>query len=280
MRIAVGVHGRSPCRQRRGAHAAKMAADTEERERRHVDERLIEELAPHGRLRAGLNMSNFLLVTGGTAGGEPEGVSPDIARAVADALGVPLELVPFDGPGDVADAAGSDVWDIANIAAEPERAKHIDFSPAYCEIQATCLLPAGSPYGSFAELDEPGIRIAVKARSAYDLWLTEHLRHATLVREPSIDDSYERFVADGLEALAGLRPKLVDQHATLPGSVLLDESFTAVQQSIGCRAGRPAAAAFLRAFVERAIASGTVRSLIEKHGVEGRLSVPEATAPY
>ena len=253
-----------------------MAAGTG-RERRHVDERVIEELAPHGRLRAGLNTSNFLLVTGETPDGEPAGVSPDIARAVADALGVPLELVPFDGPGDVADAADDDVWDIANIAAEPERAKRIRFSPAYCEIQATCLLPEGTPYGSFAELDAPGVRIAVKARSAYDLWLSEHLRHATLVREPSIDGSYDRFVADGLEALAGLRPKLVDQHASLPGSVLLDESFAAVQQSIGCREGRPAAAAFLHAFVEGVIASGTVRALLVEHGVEGRLSVPGAS---
>jgi len=243
-----------------------------------VDERLIEELAPHGRLRAGLNMSNFLLVTGEAAGGEPEGVSPDMARAIADELGVPLELVPFDGPGDVADAATSDVWDIANIAADPERAKHISFSPAYCEIQATCLLPAGSPHGSFAELDAPGTRIAVKARSAYDLWLTEHLRHATLVREPSIDDSYRRFVDDGLEALAGLRPKLVDQQSSLPGSVLLEESFTAVRQSIGCRARRPAAATFLRAFVERSIASGAVHASIVRHGVEGRLSVPDVRA--
>ncbi len=239
-----------------------------------MDERVIEELAPHGRLRAGLNMSNFLLVTGETADGQPDGTSPDIARAVADELGVPLELVRFDGPGDVADAADADVWDIANIGAEPERAKRIAFSPAWCEIQATCLLPAGSPYRAFAELDAPGVRIAVKARSAYDLWLTEHLRHATLVREPSIDDSYDRFVADGLEALAGLRPKLVDQHASLPGSMLLEESFTAVQQSIGCRTGRPAAAAFLREFVERSVRSGFVRSLFVRHGVEGRLSVP------
>jgi len=82
------------------------------------------ELAPTGVLRAGINMSNFLLVTGKTPGGDPEGVSPDMARAVADRLGVPLELVPFKTPGELADAAVDDLWDIGNIGAEPEREDH------------------------------------------------------------------------------------------------------------------------------------------------------------
>ena len=237
---------------------------------------VVAELAPSGVLRAGINLSNFLLVNGETADGEPDGVSPGIARAIARALGVPCAPLTFPGPGEAADAADDDVWDIVNIAAERERAQSIEFSPAYCEIQATCLLPAGSALRSFAEVDAPGNRIAVKARSAYDLWLTENLEHATLSRAPSIDASFELFVDEGLEALAGLRPKLLEQRDALPGAVLLEESFTAVQQSIGCRRGRPAAAAWLAGFVRHAIASGLVAALIAEHGVEGRLAVPVA----
>ena len=240
---------------------------------------IVNELAPTGVLRVGINMSNFLLVTGETASGEPDGVSPNMARAIAKELGVDVTFIRFPRPGELADAAGDDVWDIGNIAAEPERAKVITFSPAYCEIQATYLLPPNSSIQSVADVDKPDIRIAVASRAAYDLWLTDNIRHATLQRAPSLDASFELFVDEGLDVLAGLRPKLVEDQKKLPGSRILDESFTAVQQSIGCRPGRENAAAYLRDFVERSKANGFVASLIEKHGVEGRLSVaPPATS--
>ncbi len=238
-----------------------------------MNQQLLDQLAPTGVLRVGLNMANFLLITGSTDTGEPDGVSPAMARALAKKLGVEVSLVPFDGPGEVADAAGDDVWDIANIAAEPERAKSIDFSPAYCEIQATYLLPPGSLLQSVEEIDASGHRIAVKERAAYELWLTDHLQNATLVMAPSIDASYELFVEQSLDALAGLRPKLIEQQKLLPGSRLLEASFTAVQQSIGCRPGRPEAAAFIQSFVTESVAGGLVETLIDEYGVTGRLSV-------
>ena len=80
-------------------------------------EQIRAELAPTGVLRAGINMSNFLLVTGTTPQGDPDGVSPDIAREIAARLGVPLELVQFKSPGELADAAVEDRWDIGNIGA-------------------------------------------------------------------------------------------------------------------------------------------------------------------
>ncbi|MCA3380011.1 MAG: ABC transporter substrate-binding protein, partial [Roseomonas sp.] len=51
------------------------------------------ELAPTGVLRAGINMGNFLLVTSRAENGDPAGVSPSMARAIADALGVPVHYV-------------------------------------------------------------------------------------------------------------------------------------------------------------------------------------------
>lgn len=234
---------------------------------------LLTEIAPTGVLRAAINMSNFLLVTGETESGEPDGVSPDIARTIAKQLGVKCQLIPYQGPGELADAIADSAWDIGNIAAEPERARTINFSPAYCEIQATYLLPADSPIEKIDQVDKSANRIAVKARAAYDLWLTDNIRHATLVRVPTIDESFEIFVRDKLEVLAGLRPKLLEQQKMLPGSRVLDDSFTAVCQSIGCQPGKKVAASFLKQFVEQSISNGLIESLIEKHGVVGRLSV-------
>src|SRR5690348_2245390 len=152
-------------------------------------------------------MSNFLLVTGRTIQGDPAGVAPDMARGIADRLGVAVRYVPFPSPGALADAADSGVWDIGLIGAEPQRAEKIAFSPPYVEIEATYLVPAGSRVRDIVDVDAPGMRIASMARSAYDLWLERNIRHATLVRASTLDASFERFVSDKLDALAGLRSR-------------------------------------------------------------------------
>lgn len=234
-----------------------------------VDERVVADLAPQGVLRAGINLSNFLLVRGCSASGEPEGVSPDLARAIADRLGLALRYVTYPQPGALAAAAASDAWDIGLIAAEPARARTIAFSPAYVEIESTYLVPAGSPLETIADVDRPGIRIAVSAGSAYDLWLSRHVAHAELVRADGIEASFQAFEAGKLEALAGLRPRLIQDVERLPGARIMAGRFTAVQQAVGTPSGREAGAAFLRDFVEEAKRSGLVAELIRRHGACG-----------
>jgi polar amino acid transport system substrate-binding protein len=237
---------------------------------------IIAQLAPTGVLRAGINLSNFLLVTSRAADGTPQGVAPDMARAVADRLGVPIAYVPYPRPGELADAAGSGAWDIGLIGAEPQRAEKIAFSPAYAEIEATYLVPAGSPIATLADADRPGLRIAVAERAAYDLWLERNIRHATLLRAPSIQGSFDLFQAEKLDALAGLRPRLIADQAALPGSRILDGRFMAVQQAIGTARANEAAAAWLHGFVEDAKASGLVAELIARHKVQGLSVAPAA----
>jgi polar amino acid transport system substrate-binding protein len=232
------------------------------------------ELAPAGTLRAGINVQNFLLVTGKTESGDPAGVAPDMAAEIARRLGVPMKLVPFKSPGELADAAEANAWDIGLIGAEPQRAEKITFSPAYVEIEATYLVPADSPLRSIADVDRKGVRIAVMGRAAYGLWLERNIKNAGLVRADSLASAAEQFVRDKLEALAGLRPALISDAAKVPGGRILDGRFMAVQQAIGTQRKNAAAAAFLRDFIEEAKASGFVASLIEKHKVRGLTVAP------
>lgn len=231
------------------------------------------ELAPTGVLRAGINLANFLLVTGREDNGDPQGVSPDMAREIANRLGVDIKYVGFDSPGALADDAGNNVWDIGLIGAEPARAEVIDFTAAYVEIEATYLVPAGSPLKTVADVDQKGVRIAVAARSAYDLWLERNIKNAELVRTTGLDASMELFVNEKLDALAGLRPRLLTDVTSLPGATILDGQFTAVQQAIGTPRGNKAALEFLIKFVEEAKANGFVAKLLDRHDVVGRLSV-------
>jgi polar amino acid transport system substrate-binding protein len=237
---------------------------------------IVAELAPTGVLRAAINLSNFLLVTGRSAAGDPEGVAPNMAREVASRLGVPVRYVPFKTPGELADAAASGVWDIGLLGAEPQRAEAIAFTPAYCEIEATYLVPSGSPLRSIAAVDAVGVRIAVTARTAYGLWLDRNIRHAALVRAETLDSALQQFERDKLDALAGLKPRLLADLEKLPGTRLIDGKFMSVQQAIGTPRRNTAAPAFLRSFVEEAKASGLVARLIERHKVRGLSVAPAA----
>jgi polar amino acid transport system substrate-binding protein len=234
---------------------------------------VIAELAPTGVLRAAINMGNFLLVTGRTPSDDPTGVSPDMAAAIAARLGVPVKFIPYERPGQLADDAENDKWDIGNIGAEPQRAAVINFTAAYCEIEATYLVPAGSPIHSVAEVDRPGRRCAVTARSAYGLWLENNYKQGELLQFDTAEAAIRAFTEQKLDAYAGLRPGLIDVAAKLPGSRILDGQFTAVQQAVGTPKKNTAAFPFLRDFVEESKRNGLIASLIERHGVQGRLSV-------
>ena len=237
---------------------------------------VISELAPTGALRAGINLSNFLLVTNVDSTGTPVGVAPDLAQAVAERLNVAVEYVLFKSPGELADAADKGVWDVGLIGAEPQRAESIAFTAAYAEIEATYLVPAGSPLTTIADVDSPGVRISVTARTAYGLWLDRNIKRAELVRSETLDSAYEQFVSGKLGALAGLKLRLLSDLERLPGARILDGRFMSVQQAIGTSRKNLPGAAFLRDFVEQAKASGLVARLIERHGVRGLSVAPAA----
>ena len=234
------------------------------------------ELAPTGILRAGINLSNFLLVTGRTADGDPVGVAPDVAKAIADSLGVPVKYVSFKSPGELADQAGKGVWDIGLIGAEPQRAAVMTFSAAYVEIEATYMVPPGSPLKSIADVDRKGVRIAVSARSAYGLWLENNIKNATLVPVSGLEGAFNKFLEEKFDALAGLRPGLLKDLEKHPELEILDGKFTAVQQAVGCNKPAAEGARYIADFVENAKKSGLVARLIEKHRVKGLSVAPLA----
>jgi polar amino acid transport system substrate-binding protein len=238
-----------------------------------MNKALVLEMAPTGTLRVALNMINFLLISGKNSEGVPVGVAPDLARTIAERIGVPLQLIQYGSPGELADDADKNVWDIGLIGAEPVRAQKIDFSTAYVEIEATYLVPPDSSLKHASEVDRPGNRIAVSARSAYDLWLTRNIQHAQLLHAEGFEATFALFVEQKLEAMAALKPGLLGDVARLPGSRILEGNFTTVQQSIGVPKGRLAAATYLQAFVNE-IKRGLVAQLIAKHNVKGLSVAP------
>jgi len=232
------------------------------------------ELAPGGKLRVGLNYGNFLLVLKDAPDGAPRGIAPDLGRELGRRLGVPVEFVKFAQAGQLADGVRDGKCDVGFLGAEPQRAAEIAFTTAYLEIPVTFLVPAGSPIRGIADVDREGVRIAVSARSAYDLYLSRTLKHAKLERVEGIDASYQLFTQKKLEVLAGLKPRLVSDAEKLPGSRVLEGQVTGVQQAVGVSRSRENATKYTRDFVEDIKRSGLVAKIIDQHGVKGVAVAP------
>ena len=112
-----------------------------------------------------------------------------MALELAKRLDLKLELIPYPSPGEIADDAGNNKWDICNIGAEPQRAEKINFSSAYAEIQATYLIQPGSTIKSLEEVDLKGNRISVADRTAYGLWLERNIKNAELITVEGVEAS-------------------------------------------------------------------------------------------
>ena len=232
-------------------------------------------LAPTGELRVGLNMSNFLLVSSKDINGLPEGVSPDIGKKLAEELNVICKLVQFEKPGLLADAVNDDKWDIGNIACEKERAKYIDFSHPYVNIDANFIFRKKHNFKSNEEINSSGIKIAVLERSAYDLWLTENFKKAELIKVNTMDNSHKLFREGVVDVLAGLKPKLIEELKLNSDFKIISNPFTYIKQSIGIKKGNPEILNFLNKFISKLIKESFVEGLLKKHKVQDKLSIPK-----
>ena len=236
---------------------------------------IIKKIAPTGVLRVGVNMSNFLLVNSKDKLGVIDGVSPGIGKKLAKELNISFEIVQFANPGLLADAVNNNEWDIGNIASEKERGKTIDFSDPYVNIDANFLFREEDNFKNNNDIDQSGIKIAVFERSAYDLWLTENLKKAELIRVNSIEESHNLFKENKVNILAGLKPKLIEEMKKNNNYEMIQSPFTYIKQSIGIKKGNPEVLDFINKFISNNIKEGYIKSLLKQHNVQDKLSIPK-----
>jgi polar amino acid transport system substrate-binding protein len=232
-------------------------------------------LAPSGTLRVSINYGNAALASR-AADGTLSGVSVDIAHELARRLDVKLTLVPFDAAGKVTAVTTKNIWDVAFLARDPERAREISFTAAYVVIDGNYVVPGDSPIRSVADVDHDGIRVAISARSAYDLFLTRMLKHAELVHAGTTPEAVALFRAQKLDALAGVKQAMVQVVSADSRLRLIQEPFMEINQAMGTIAGRPAGAAYLNAFVEDIKANGFVAETLKRNGQTDATVAPPA----
>lgn len=221
------------------------------------------------KLRVGINFGNTVLARRDD-NSVPFGIAVDLAHELARRLNAGIEVVSYDSAGRMADGAKAGAWDVAFLGADPDRAGEIAFTAPYLEMDATYLVPPESMLHHVDDVDDETVRIAVSQKSAYDLFLTRELKRARLVRIPGPEASIQLFFSEKLEALAGIRPMLVEVAESHPGTSVLDGRYTVVRQAVGTPRDRAAElAGYLREFVEDIKASGLAQKVIDKNGIRG-----------
>lgn len=245
---------------------------------------IVRHLAPTGTLRAAINFGNPVLAQRDGSGGKPGGVTIELAHELGRRLGVQVALIGYDAAGQVFAAASRAAWDVAFLAIDPKRATEIEFTAPYVIIEGAYMVPVDSPLRSVADVDRPGVRIAVGTGSAYELYLTRTLKHAALVHAPTGNDALAQFQREGLEAAAGVRSPLVRFVRDRPELRVIDGRFMAIEQAMGMpkdrgdTAAAARAAQFLRAFVEEMKAGGFVAAALARSGQHDAQVAPAAHA--
>jgi len=236
---------------------------------------VVRAFTPTGALRASINLGNPILAGKDAATGEPRGVSVDLARAFAECLGVQLELVVFDAAGKSVEAVASEQADIGFFAIDPVRGADIAFTGPYVLIEGSYLVREDSPLRSNEEVDRDGTRVMVGKGSAYDLFLTRELKHASIVRAPTSPKVVETFIEQGLDVAAGVKQQLEADSRVHAGLRLLPGHFMVIRQAMGTPKSRgEAAARLLRDFVEDMKAKGFVADALKRHRIEGASVAP------
>jgi len=234
-------------------------------------------LAPTGRLRASINLGNPVLARRDPTTGVLAGVSIDLARALADEIAVPLDLIVVDGAARSVENVKSGQADVGFFAIDPGRSEGLRFTAPYVLIEGAYLVRNASPLRSNDEVDRQGTRIIVGRGSAYDLYLSRALKSAELVRAPTSPVVVDEFLAQNADVAAGVKQQLEADAARLGGLRLLPGRFMVIEQAMGLPAARSdAALAALAEFVEHKKASGFVAAALARHRIEGALVAPPA----
>jgi polar amino acid transport system substrate-binding protein len=236
---------------------------------------VVKDLAAGGRLKAAINAGNVVLVQKDQSG-TPTGITVDLAHELSKRLAVPLDEVVFEAAGKVTDAVKTGAWDIAFVAIEPKRAEVIGFTAPYVIIEGTYMAAADSPLRTIADVDHDGVRIAVSLGSAYDLYLSRTIQHATLVRYPNPPLALEGYVADKIDVAAGVKEQLVAFAGSHPGYRVMDGHFQEIREAMGVPLGHDIGLNYLKTFVEDMKASGFVRTSLDRADQKDATVAPAA----
>lgn len=232
---------------------------------------LAEQLTPTGRLRIGVAYApkpTPIFVAPDGEGGY-RGVPIDLGRALAQELGVPLEIRAAATTGELTELCLSGAIDLGFMPADDERRKRLDFSPPYFVIESTFLAVDGWGIENLAQVDRADITVVGIAGSTTIRAAARSLGAATIVAAPSIDEALALLKSGRAQAFALTHDALPPLQKEVPGSRILAGAFQVTEVAMALPRGRPRARAGLDRFMVQAKASGLVRRAFDVAGLGG-----------
>jgi polar amino acid transport system substrate-binding protein len=231
-------------------------------------------LAPTGKLRVALQLGSPHNVIRDPVSGEMRGVGFDLGKELARRIGVPFEPVLYPSVGAVLDGGKAGAWDVAFVGFSPARAKEWDFTALHMEVEFGYLVPGGSSIATMADVDRPGIRVAVQEKSQPDIFLSRTLKNAVVVRASTLAGTVDALMSGSADAIFSIKPSLFEISNQLPGSRVLDGRPGIDPHAMALPKGRDPAVAYARQFIEEAKSNGLVKAAIERAGMRGAAVAP------
>ena len=231
-------------------------------------------LAPTGKLRVGLQLGSPHNVIRDSGSGEMKGVGFDLGKELARRKGVPFEPVLYPSVAALLDGGKAGAWDVAFVGFSPARATEWDFTARHLEIEFGYLVPGGSSISTMADVDRPGIRVAVQERSQPDIFLSRTVKNAVVVRAPSLAGTVEMLKSGRADAIFSIKPSLFEISNQLAGSRVLEGRPGIDPHAMAMPKGRDLGVAYARKFVEDAKSEGLVKAAIERAGIRGAVVAP------
>lgn len=228
------------------------------------------ELAPGGTLRVGVAEAptpGVLFVRRG-ADGAPQGVTVELARALAEAEGVPVAFTVFPNTGAITEAERGGLIDLAFMPVDAARREQVDFGPGYAALESTYLVTQASGVSDLAGVDRPGMRVVAVAGSTTARAAARTLTATQPALVGTVAEAVEQLRAGRADALALARDQLRPIQPQVPGSRIVTGSFQQTLVAVAVPKARPAALAAVSRWLDRAKASGLVRRIFDAQGLQ------------
>jgi polar amino acid transport system substrate-binding protein len=233
----------------------------------------VADLVQAGKVRFGTFPPQY---TKDAATGELKGPWVEVMRALGAHMGLPVVLTELSTPSKLVECLAGGPCDIGSLGFDPTRADQVGgFTLPFMQVEYTYLVPAGSAMRSVADVDRPGVRIAVVRNHASTLALGRIVKQAEQVSAETPDAAFDLLRNGRVDAWASVRPALLDYSGELSGSRVLEDSYGANFPALVVPKGRTERLAYISEFVEQAKISGVVQRAIERAGQPGyRVAVP------
>jgi len=125
-----------------------------------------------------------------------------------------------------------------------------------------------------ADVDRPGVRIAVQEKSQPEVFLGRIVKNATLVRGPSLAATLEMLKSGRADAIFSIKPSLFEASNQLPGSRVLDGAAGMDPHAMVMPKGRDRGVPYAHKFIEDAKSRGLVKDAIDRAGMRGAIVAP------